>query len=666
MAVCAIVCVQGDAVAQVDTRQVVNIGRNALYFEDYVVSIQYFNQAIKAKPYLAQPYLFRSIAKLNLEDYRGAEEDASRCIELNPFITDAYEVRGVARQNLGKDREAVDDYSHALELLPNNRQLLFNKALAQSAVKDYAEADSTFAVLLKHYPGYENAYLGRARLRLEQTDTAAAIADIEHALSIDENSFNGHTMLADIAMRRGKSEFPKAIEHIDKAVKLQPRYAGLYVNRAYLKYSTDDWFGAMADYDYALELEPMNRMALFNRGLLEMEVNANDRALEDFNKVLELDPNDVRARYNRAIIYGNKHQYKKALADVEYVINAFPDFPTGYQMRSEYERLSGNLAAAVRDRDKARAISRRLNPDREGKTADAAKNGQPTETPDAELAKRELASLLTVDDNTDFRDEYNNSAIRGRIQDRNVSISIEPFMELTYYSSPSELRPNTYYIKEIDDLNSTRSLRFKVMVSNAVPSLADEELINRHFRSIDYYNSYLSTHKPRTIDYFGRAMDFVTVHNYGAAIRDLDRAIELTPDFAPAYMLRAQARLRQKESGVSDEEDSKMDAMARQAREQALSDQVLTDIDKSISLSPRNPFGYFNRGNMLIERDDLAAAAEAYSRAIELKPDFGEAYFNRGFVYLRLGNRPAGLADLGKAGELGVAAAYNLLKRMTK
>ncbi len=61
--------------AQINTDQVQRVGQNALYFEDYMLSIQYFNQVIQAKPYLAQPYFFRAIAKLNLEDYKGAEED---------------------------------------------------------------------------------------------------------------------------------------------------------------------------------------------------------------------------------------------------------------------------------------------------------------------------------------------------------------------------------------------------------------------------------------------------------------------------------------------------------------------------------------------------------------------------------------------------------------
>ena len=32
------------AVAQINTDRMMDIGRNALYFEDYVLSIQYFNQ----------------------------------------------------------------------------------------------------------------------------------------------------------------------------------------------------------------------------------------------------------------------------------------------------------------------------------------------------------------------------------------------------------------------------------------------------------------------------------------------------------------------------------------------------------------------------------------------------------------------------------------------
>ena len=72
--------------AQINTDRVLAIGRNALYFEDYVLSIQYFNQVIRSKPWLAEPYFFRAVAKINLDDFKGAEDDCTACLERNPFL----------------------------------------------------------------------------------------------------------------------------------------------------------------------------------------------------------------------------------------------------------------------------------------------------------------------------------------------------------------------------------------------------------------------------------------------------------------------------------------------------------------------------------------------------------------------------------------------------
>ena len=188
------------ASAQVNTEQVMRIGQNALYFEDYMLSIQYFNQAIQAKPYLAQPYLMRAIAKINLDDFAGAEADAAKAIDLNPFLTDAWEVRGVARQNLDNNDGAISDYNEALHLLPRNRQIMFNRSLALTDTKKYEQADSSFAELLKYYPGFDNGYIGRAKLRLAMADTTAASADIDKALEINRNILNAYILRADIAI----------------------------------------------------------------------------------------------------------------------------------------------------------------------------------------------------------------------------------------------------------------------------------------------------------------------------------------------------------------------------------------------------------------------------------------------------------------------------------
>lgn len=661
--------------AQINTDQVMRIGQNALYFDDYVLSIQYFNQAIQAKPYLAQPYFLRAIAKLNLEDYAGAEADASKALELNPYLADAWEVRGVARQNMGRSRAAADDYTQALKLIPRNRQIMFNKAIALGDMKEYGEASETFSDLIKYYPSFENAYLGRARIHLANADTVAAVADIDKALSINSNAINAYIMRADIAIN-GSGDYEQALKDIDMAIKLQPRTAGLYINRAFLRYKLDSYSGAMSDYDYALTLEPLNSVALFNRGLLLMEVSANDLALVDFNRVLELDPDDYRALFNRAVIHRAKGNYDEAVADITRVAERFPDFPDALYFRGAVNRDRGHLAKAEADFKKAEALSKALTPAVAEKYNDMAATA-PTHSSSSSSSSagteegsddnekdvsRRFATLLTVNDNADFREEYNNTAIRGRVQDRNLNIETEPMMQLSFYSSPTELRRNTYYIREVDDLNATRMLRFVLVVTNAVPTI-DEASAARHFQSIDYYNSYLSTHPGRPVDYIGRALDFMTVRDYINAEKDADRAIELTPDLALAYLVRAQARYGRY---VLDRGSATSDALGRAALARKTLDDIIADYDRVLELSPATAVAWFNKGNVLMETDDYNAAAEAFTKAIELKPDFGEAYYNRGYIELRAGRKNEGIADLGKAGELGIVRAYNLIKRISR
>ena len=81
------------ASAQFNTDRLMVSGRSALYYEDYVLSIQYFNQVLTAKPYLYEPWFFRGLAKFYLDDFGGAESDVTHAIGLNPYIYNMYELR---------------------------------------------------------------------------------------------------------------------------------------------------------------------------------------------------------------------------------------------------------------------------------------------------------------------------------------------------------------------------------------------------------------------------------------------------------------------------------------------------------------------------------------------------------------------------------------------
>jgi tetratricopeptide (TPR) repeat protein len=73
---------------------------------------------------------------------------------------------------------------------------------------------------------------------------------------------------------------------------------------------------------------------------------------------------------------------------------------------------------------------------------------------------------------------------------------------------------------------------------------------------------------------------------------------------------------------------------------------------------------WYNRANLLAHQKDYQAAVVNYTKAIELEDDFSEAYFNRALTYLLLNQRDKAIADLSKAGELGIYKAYSILKKI--
>ena len=155
------------AFAQINTDRVMTIGKNALYFEDYVLSIQYFNQVINAKPYLADPYFYRGLAKMNLDDYPGAERDCSEALERNPFVVNAYQVRGISRIRQKNYKGAIEDYQRALKLDPENISLWHNLVLCRMQEKDYTTAQAELDTIIRISPRYTDAYLMRVENSLK-------------------------------------------------------------------------------------------------------------------------------------------------------------------------------------------------------------------------------------------------------------------------------------------------------------------------------------------------------------------------------------------------------------------------------------------------------------------------------------------------------------------
>jgi tetratricopeptide (TPR) repeat protein len=113
------------------------------------------------------------------------------------------------------------------------------------------------------------------------------------------------------------------------------------------------------------------------------------------------------------------------------------------------------------------------------------------------------------------------------------------------------------------------------------------------------------------------------------AIDSYSQAIQLQPDRAVSYYLRAKTRckLGNKQGAID-------------------------DFNKAIQLQPDYLNAYISRGVVRSSMGNTKDALADYDRAIALKPAFANSYYHRGIAKSYLGDRKNAIDDLNKAAEL--------------
>jgi tetratricopeptide (TPR) repeat protein len=174
-------------------------------------------------------------------------------------------------------------------------------------------------------------------------------------------------------------------------------------------------------------------------------------------------------------------------------------------------------------------------------------------------------------------------------------------------------------------------------------------------------------------EYTQKGRELYEKREYMEALLNLNKAIELDANYAPAYYLRA---------NIKDNFDDRHGAMK--------------DYNTAVDKNPKFADAFFSRGNIKMKLQDYYGAIADYSSAISINENYIEAYFNRGKAkqflqayedaindctkiiqinpknvdayYMRgilridFGDVKNGCLDLSKAGELGDLKAYETIK----
>jgi tetratricopeptide (TPR) repeat protein len=91
--------------------------------------------------------------------------------------------------------------------------------------------------------------------------------------------------------------------------------------------------------------------------------------------------------------------------------------------------------------------------------------------------------------------------------------------------------------------------------------------------------------------------------------------------------------------------------------EQKQPDSAMYYLSFALKLDPSMVNGYYNRGVIRFQKNDLLGAIEDFDKCLNLEISHGQAYNNRGYIYIMLGEVQKGCKDLRIGRDLGIEQA---------
>lgn len=632
-------------------------GRQNLSEGRYASSIENFNILAQLDTTDYWTFFYRGIAKYNLGDVRGAQKDFNTAVRLNPVFTYGYHYRAITESRSGNYEKAFEDFDKAVSLRPGYEGIYFSRGVTYFLAQQFDKAVADFNKYIRKQPKDPSAYLNRGASYLFLGDTTKALNDYNKAIEIDRFEPEGY-------VRRGRlyasqNDFAKAISDMDKAIEIDSTNTLAYFNRAIMYYEQKDFNSAMADLNRVLRDEPGNALTLYNRSLISAQVGNYEDALADMDRVININPRNVLAYYNRASYFVEMERWRDALEDYDMAIELYPDFAKAYQNRSYVENRLGMTKASKKDYETAQQKVREYreaNSNAQGSFADTTQKYSSLLALDADFAKK------------DFDDEL--------LQHRDIDIRLKPLYKFVI----AKHRDNVNYALRTKYENSLLD-KFKnempvpVTVTNAdTTALAQNQLVE----AMLYGGDDLKVSQAR-LDFL-KGLYEVSGKQYNSALIYYDKAVDEPQadryeQYYKAFYLMNRAVLRAEmiefissiESNVQTlTMDDKGNTRAR------VNDQVTRTYDYSEAIEDLTeasmilgdlPYIHFDLGNLYCLSSKLVESIGSYTKAIELYPKMGDAYYNRGLVLIYLKDKEKGCIDLSLAGELGVAEAYSVISK---
>jgi tetratricopeptide (TPR) repeat protein len=176
--------------------------------------------------------------------------------------------------------------------------------------------------------------------------------------------------------------------------------------------------------------------------------------------------------------------------------------------------------------------------------------------------------------------------------------------------------------------------------TEVVPSLEKRNKIDKLRRRIEDLQDLIPAAVQSAKYYFKQGNAFYFDKQYEEALDSYNKAIEINPDYVPAWHNRGRPLSRLKRYK-----------------------EAFDSYNKAIEINSDYFLSWYNRGIVLRKLGRYEEAFDSYNKAVEINPNYVSAWYNRGIVLRKLGRYEEAINSYSKAIEINpdyVSAWYNI------
>ena len=313
-----------------DAQLYMNMGFMLFNEGDFEASIEQFNKALAKDEFMAEAWLHKAKAYVNMDKNAQAIQALSNMIELMPEVADGHHLKFILEMGEKKLADAEKTINKALRIFPDSGDLCYDRLLLLEAQEKMEEA---LAYLEENFPDTDEPVLliEKAKILATNAERLEEADKIFDALGANEDKDIARDALyAKAMMKIAHGQFGQSAAALETLMASEEHDIDFFVH-AIMHAQVLEKLERKPEAEVKIQaLLPEIRMACLRdkdlayyllRAMYHRFVGEMDQALEMVNFLISVEPGLGDAYYVRAQIYEEIHEPEKAEADKQMVVS---------------------------------------------------------------------------------------------------------------------------------------------------------------------------------------------------------------------------------------------------------------------------------------------------------------------------------------------------------